>query len=661
MTVSYTPAQNPQEPEPQRSNVQQAQAIAGQQGEPVENPQQLSGLIRRKVVTKTMENSPGKLADLEIENGNIILYRRPNFFLRTVYRPGQKQNPLRKPSGHTAVMPKAMPQQERYIAARDTRLMPKVTLHITKQTRTIPLPAWLEAVIVVLGLAGTFVSHAYNMFNYPHYEQDEGTYVSAAWAILHGQITPYPYGYGHPPLSWIQIAAWIKLTGGFFTFGTAINSARVLMLLIAVGCSLLVYLVTRRLSGSRITGLLAMVIFSLSPLSITFQREVLLDNFATFWLLLSLYFLVVSNSRLIYIASAAISFGIAILSKEVIVILLPAIIYVAWLHTTKFQRKYVLVNFIYIVIAIASGFVLMAILKGELFPYAWHLPWDRHPHLSMLDTLVWQVNRGQAQGSIGEAWNAWLTSDPLLIILGFAPTAFNFVAGWWSRKHLFLALLAISFWILLLRGGVIFAFYIIPLIPLVALNTAMAVNTVAEWVGKLTRFELVSAILIFGVLVAMVSYDIQHSMAPKNVFTLHPALVQTEALIWIRNHVPRSSLIVINPNLYTDLHEEDGNGVGSGTIYPYAHVYWNVALDPEVHDTLLKGNWDRIDYIIADSEMLRDIRTYGGQMEIIDQALNHSVLVAEFTGDDFEYMYIYQVIHKYPSPNVYSAPGSGTG
>ena len=44
----------------------------------------------------------------EVENGNIILYRTHNFFLRTAYRPGQRPNPLRKPTGHTTVMPRVM-------------------------------------------------------------------------------------------------------------------------------------------------------------------------------------------------------------------------------------------------------------------------------------------------------------------------------------------------------------------------------------------------------------------------------------------------------------------------------------------------------------------------------------------------------------------------
>ena len=81
------------------------------------------------------------------------------------------------------------------------------------------IPRGLEMIIIVLGLAVTFAAHAINMFYYPQYDLDEGTYMMSAWAITHGMIEPYAYGYGHPPLAWIQIAAWVKLTGGFLPLG----------------------------------------------------------------------------------------------------------------------------------------------------------------------------------------------------------------------------------------------------------------------------------------------------------------------------------------------------------------------------------------------------------------------------------------------------------
>ena len=603
---------------------------------------------------------PEEAHNLEIENGNIILYRTHNFFLRTAYRPGQRQNPIRKPSGHTMAVPRVLPDQEKRIAASETRVMPNVTLNTAKQTRAIPIPTWMEAIIVVIALMGVLVAHAYNMFNFPRYELDEGTYMSNAWAVTQGLISPYPYGYGHPPLSWMQIAAWLQLTGGPLTFGNALNSGRVFMLFFALGSALLVYLITRRMSGSRSAALLALVIFSFSPLAITYQRQVFLDNIATFWMLMSLYLLVIGESRLQFVVGAALAYGASVLSKEVYLISFPAMIYAAWLYTTKFQRKFGMVSFIYAIIAVCSTFVLMAVLKDELFPYSWHLPWDTHPHLSMWDTYIGQVQRGSSNGSFSDSWNIWLDNDTVLILLSLAAPLFNLIYGWWNRKHLMLSLLAILFWLLLVRGGQVLSFYIIPLIPLIALNTAMAVNVILGWLVKVVRFDVVRAVLLLIAVGLMLPYDIN---ATGFRFYQHPTSAQQQAMVWVRQHVPHNSFIVVNSYLYLDLRLPGAQGVGDGAPYPHAEVYWNVATDPELHTQALESNWDRIDYIVADSEMLHDIRNVGGGMDLIKQALDHSVLLAEFSAPDHNLSIVvdvYQVVHKFPHATVYSGPGSGS-
>ena len=558
-----------------------------------------------------------------------------------------------------------LPSDEVWVAEPSPRLT-LTTPYFQKGIKTVKtilaaarIPAWLEIILVMIGLMASLAAHVINMFNFPRYELDEGTYMASAWAILNGQITPYAYGYGHPPLAWMQIAAWIQLTGGFFTFGNALNSGRVLMLLYELGSTLLVYLIARRMSGSRSLSLLALILFSLSPLSIFYQRQVFLDNVGTFWLLLSLYLIVAGDSRLSYIVFAALSYGVALLSKEVFVLFMPVMIYAAWLHTTNYQRKFALVTFTYTVVALGSGFVLMAILKGELFPYSWHLPWDHHPHLSMLDTLVQQAQRGQIEGRFIDSWYAWTQGDPLLMMLSVAATIFNLITGWWNRRRLLLSLLAIIFWILLVRGGVVLSFYIIPMIPLVALNTAIAIHTLADWTGKLVRSNLMliqtgRALLILAIIGAVAPYDLQHAAI---AFTQHPTSAQTDAMVWVRNHVPHNAVIVINSYLYMDLRQPGGEGSGDGATYPYASLYWNVAFDPVLHDTLLQGNWDRIDYIVADSEMLRDITTVGGPMLLLNTALQHSILRAEFRADDHDkqiVISIYQVMHKLASPTVYS-------
>jgi 4-amino-4-deoxy-L-arabinose transferase-like glycosyltransferase len=617
------------------------------------------------------EDDISDIAHLTGAQGARILHRSPNFFvLAPSYRNSQlvsRVTPQVASDSHPAI------HQELAVTVLDAPESHRPAPLLRASTWRIPI--WLETIMVTVGLAASFATHAINMFNYPRYELDEGTYMSSAWAIMNGMITPYPYGYGHPPLAWIQIAGWVQLTGGFFTFGNAINSGRVLMLLFALGCSLLVYLIARQISTSRSAGLLAMVLFSLSPISLTYQRQVFLDNVGTFWLLLSLYLIIASKSRLSYIVSAALSFGIAILSKEIFLLFMPVLICAVWLESTRYQRKFTIIAFTYIVVACGLAFVLLAVLKGELFPYSWHLPWDHHPHLSMLDTFIQQAQRGQVQGKFSDAWYQWTHTDRLLMEVGLIAVAFNLLVGVWKNKHLLwllppfrffkrwrvrgavpvwdrhllLALLAISFWLLLVRGGVVLTFYIIPMIPLLALNITAAISLI---VTLIVRFKPVCALLIFAMIGVLAPYDLQHA---QPAFTLHPTSAQRGAVVWVRNNVPSSAMIVINSYLYMDLREPGGQGVGGGAVYPYAHVYWNVAYDPELYTLLLQGNWDRIDYIVADSEMLHDIETTGGPMKLIYTALQHSILRAEFRANDSDgqiVISIYQVIHSNAPPEA---------
>ena len=577
-------------------------------------------------------------------NTHIVLYRQANFSVSTVCRAGQTVPPLRKPSGHTARMPAVMPRQRERVAASETRRMPQVEVRETARTLTLPVPLWLEVAVVLLLLTGSIVLHAYNLFSYPAYAEDEGTYMQNAWAVTLGRLSPYPYGYGHPPAGWMQLALWLKLAG-IFSFGEALNSGRVLMLLYAAASTLLVYLIVRRLGGSQSAALLGMAVFAFSPLGVLFQREVLLDNIATFWLLLSLALIVSSRSRLPHLIGAALALGLAVLSKEVIAVCLPAMVYAAWLHTTPFQRKFALVAFLYITLALISTFVLMALLKGELFPYAWHLPWDHHPHLSLLDTYVSQVQRSQSQGSLLGSWYVWFQDDAPLLVAGVAAPAFNLVYGWWRRQHLLAGLLALSYWALLARGGVVYPFYLIPLLPLMALNVALALHTLLGGLSRVIRLKPARAVLLLLLLSLLLPYD---AIGAARQASANPASAQQQALSWIGSHVPRKAYIVISPYFYLDLRLPGGEGVGAGSPFPNAEVYWEVATDPAVRDRILHDDWNTIDYLVVDDQMLNDIVNNPGQFGLLQQALEHSKLLVSFRTQDRLHqttLWIYQVQH----------------
>src|SRR2546426_1004217 len=84
MTVSYKSTHNSEEPEPQRTGVQQSQnPVAGSQEESEANLQRLPSSIRRKVVGRPPGNPPGELAG-DVKPGNNFESKRNNDQFRTV-------------------------------------------------------------------------------------------------------------------------------------------------------------------------------------------------------------------------------------------------------------------------------------------------------------------------------------------------------------------------------------------------------------------------------------------------------------------------------------------------------------------------------------------------------------------------------------------------
>src|SRR5260370_2899450 len=101
-----------------------------------------------------------------------------------------------------------------------------------------------------------------------------------AWSVpREGRLEPYTYYYDHAPAGWLVISAWVTaLPHQFETFGNAINSGRVLMLIAHIASAFLLFQTTYRLSKSTAAATIATFFFNFSPLAVFYQREVLLDN-----------------------------------------------------------------------------------------------------------------------------------------------------------------------------------------------------------------------------------------------------------------------------------------------------------------------------------------------------------------------------------------------
>jgi len=504
------------------------------------------------------------------------------------------------------------------------------------------LPRWLvrrrEAVWIAVLLLIAALAHGINMYHLPYFENDEGTYMSQAWAVLHeGQLAPYTYWYDHAPLGWIQISLWTLVTGGFFTFGPSANeSGRVLMLVMQVGSTYMLYRIARAISGSVIAASVASLLFSLSAWGIYFHRRVLLDNISVFWMLLAIMLLVSGRFSLKKVWASAAALGISILSKELTVFLIPVLAYLVYYRAHRSQRGFATIGWTAITSSIVSVYALMAVLKGELLPLVPTLPahasalqrllarlGGTHAHVSLLGTLHYQGTRNPDAGIRdlhsafwGLVLGDWSHQEPLLVIGGSVAAALCILLIKWQRLAGLMGLLTLALWAFLGRGGVTLGFYLVTLLPLLALNIALVLGFVAKGLAALlARFHRpglvigggVQAALAVGCLCALAlgyrSPGLNFQSDPTQLWTSTQSEAQIQAVAWIKAHIPSNKSLMIDESMWTALHD-DPHG---GPIYPRADWYWKFDYDPAIGGTVYHNNWRNVDYVIATDQMLGDI------------------------------------------------------
>lgn len=529
----------------------------------------------------------------------------------------------------------------------------------TGKTPNRSLRSWLtehrEGLLIGAILLIAALAHGINMFDFPYYETDEGTYMSQAWAVINeGELAPYTYIYDHAPMGWLQIAAWTLLTGGFDTFGTAVESGRVLMLLLQVGSTFMLYRIARNLTGSVAVASVVALFFALSAYGILYHRRVLLDNIATFWMLLGLLLLVSPRLSLSKVWLSAVAIGVSVLSKEIVVVVVPVLILFVFFSAHRSQRWFAAIGWTAIVGSIVSTYLLQAILRNELLPTGW-LPGDEAEHVSLIETLQWQASRGKDGGILApdsKFWDltlAWVSDDPLLVVGGTLCAAISLLAIWRRPLVGLIGAVTLAFWVFLGRGGEILTFYLLPLLPLLALNIGLVLDLVARKVraavegsgfgrvaGRGVR-PVVAALCLPLILGGYWSTNlgtetVTDDVATGYVFGLtlwesEQSVGQKQALDWIEANIEPDSSMIIDNYMWTELHE----GQNGEEVYERAHWYWKAELDPEIKYGVFDEDWRNVDYVVATDQLLRDTQVEG--LGLVDQALINSTPVVRFNTD----------------------------
>lgn len=482
-----------------------------------------------------------------------------------------------------------------------------------------------EIVIILSLVIGAIAVHSFNLFGYPAYTEDEGTYLSQAWSLLtQGRIAPYTYWYDHTPFGWILMSLWSFLTGGFFTFGLSVNSGRVLMVVLNALSTYFVYRITKNLTGRTEAGIAAALIFAFSPLSITFQRRVFLDNIMILWLLISLFFLT-KPFKLRNIIISSITFGLAILSKETAFLFLPFFAVLVYKLAHQFNRSFATANWLFIAIFLVSLYPLLAILKGEFFPSDSLVGADG-PHVSILQTIGFQMSRSggfflSPDSTFMSAFkNSWLRADSFYIILGIITTLINliFFRNIWT---IFLGSSTLLYILFLIRGGVVLDLYIIPLLPLFALNIGLFVAQIGEFLKQRFKLKYLSLLLSFFIGLA-IYYQLKNS---NYLFTANQTVNEIAAVEWAKNNIDPQSLLLIDNYAYVDLNDPLINT--SDKLFG-AQYYVKIDNDPEIKQQVIKNDWRSIDYLLVTPAFIKTMNDEN--LELVKLAYDNSFVVKTF-------------------------------
>jgi len=538
-----------------------------------------------------------------------------------------------------------------------TNIANPVTAILKLWTKFQKLPASSKyKIFLTLVLLISLLAHCINFLHFPYFENDEGLYFSQAYSVYkEGKLSPYTYWYDHAPLGWIFMSIWIFLTGGPFTFGFSLFSARIFMALVHLASTYLIFRISQQYSRNPVSPFIATLLFSLSPLAIYFQRRVLIDNLMIFWILLAI-FIIVKKDMLIMkrVLVSAFAFSFAILTKETGVFFLPAFILLILRKTENNLRKFYLGIWLVIVASICAYYLLFAMLKGELMPQGF-LSSDNKARVSLMQTLFFQFNRGFESGIRISSNNdffrnayLWLKQDIVLTGLGVASifilTILSLVRKKW-KKYRTIALAGFAYFLFLIRGGLVLEFYIIPLIPFLCLSLTFVWDQSLEfikknenrWIGKIP-YLFYSTLALYYLFFGGQSRAFPQTETKVNLYVSDQTTPQIEAVSWIKEKLKSDDFLVIDNYAYLDLNYDM-----SGKLNRQAHPSWKVEYDDDVRKKILNNDASLIGYIALTPQMNADIRN--GSLPFIGSAYAKSNFVKAFDQDGWSVN-----IYAYRSP-----------
>jgi hypothetical protein len=478
--------------------------------------------------------------------------------------------------------------------------------------------------LVVVG-----VVHAWNMGGWPgQINEDEGTYISQAWAVnARGALAPYTYTYDHPPLGWLTISLWAFLTNAFERADYTLLVGREVMLVSnLLSCGLL-YMLARRLQFHRAFAVVAVVAFAFSPLAVHYHRLAFLDNLAVTWLLAALVYAASPRRSLSAALGAGVCFSAAVLTKETTAILLPAVGWLLWQHTTERTRKWSFGVFGAAFSGIAIVYPLYALLKSELL--------SGPGHVSLFWSIKWQLLERDTSGSLldpsSDAYSlarSWVDIDPWLFLVGSALTP----VGLLVRRLRPIVLAMFIQLAMMCRDGYLPYAYVTAMLPFAALliggiadagwkfrpGTCLGRAGAASVLQRGWRYAGMAASsgAVLG-LALLAAPDWYRGL--REATTSDRSGAYRAATRWVVENLDHDDTILVDDYIWTDLAQAGFRN----------HVWYNKAvLDPAVKEEHFPRGYVDADYLVLGELSDRTLEL----MPIVTDAINYSTVLKDFGG-----------------------------
>jgi egghead protein (zeste-white 4 protein) len=433
---------------------------------------------------------------------------------------------------------------------------------------------------LAVGVGLALLLTSFNLLGFPLLKEEEGSAVTKAVELGSSGLHLHLLSANHSPVTLLALSGWLQLTDlvnswtSFLQDLLAVQTARLLLVLVAVTVAALIYVLTLRLTGGRLQALAAALIFATSPFQLWFGRWVEPDVFAGLWLVAALAVALPSDSpRRSWLLRPFISgalLGIAILNKEVAILGLPALLVACLAWSGRSRRLKAMSLTAASTFAVLGSYVAATALGGH---------GTLSDSASLAGSLVWPVT-GPGDGgllnpssSFYSVVGSWLGMQPVLIIVGAASSVFllAFAQDWRKRA---VGLLGCGFWLWFAFGGVNQVYYVSSVLPVWCAAAVVAVGDAAQWLNRRRRTDRRPEIRFSGAKAVIVAILLLLPAAPVygRIFATGDVSYQSAMASWMRSNIPGDAAIIDDGTDSVDLVRTGGL---PGHPIPNSCSYWD--------------------------------------------------------------------------------------